>query len=154
MLFVCYGNICRSPFAAGFADRRLRQAGVDGIRCSSAGFRANQRAFSPPEAIEAAERYGVDLSGNRPIVLSHDLVRTHDVVFVMEPAHLAELRRRWPGERARYFLLARFDSPPSDIGAYEREHLVDPFGQGPEAFAESYARIARAVEAVVARITG
>ncbi len=150
VLFVCYGNICRSPFAARLAALRLEQARISGIRCASAGFRTSQRAASPPDAVATARRYQVQLEDNRPTLLSDELVRSHDVVFVMEPGHLAQLRRRWPTEHARFFLLPRFEVPEPGVGPFERVHFVDPFGRGEAAFVDSYARIARAVDRVVA----
>lgn len=151
VLYVCYGNICRSPFAERLTAQLLTQAGVGGVRCTSAGFRANQRSSSPADAIQAAAVYQVGLDDNRPRLLTYEMVKAHDVVFVMEPAHLAELLRRWPDERRRYFLMPLFDTPPDSMGAYDRLHFVDPFGRGDEAFAQSYARIARAVGQIVSR---
>lgn len=148
MLFLCYGNICRSPFAAGLASRRLSQLGVSEVRCGSAGFRANQAASPPPDAVEAAAAYQVDLRHHHPTLLLPELILAHDVVFVMEPGQLATLRQRWPAHSARYFLLPRYDSLGEGLGAYQRLHFVDPFNQGPEAFARSYARIASAVDHV------
>lgn len=149
LLFVCYGNICRSPFAARLAALRLEQARVGGVRCTSAGFRTSQRATSPADAVAVARRYQVDLQDNRPTLITDELVRSHDVVFVMEPGHLAQLRRRWPTERGRFFLLPSVDSADPRLGPFERLHFVDPFGRGEAAFVESYARIARAVDRVV-----
>lgn len=149
MLFVCYGNICRSPFAARLADQRLISAGLTGVRCSSAGFRANQRNTSPLDAVDAAAPYGVRLGDNRPLLLTQQTILAHDVVFVMEPGHLKELRRRWPAQRHRFFLLPRFETPAPEVGAYERTHFEDPFDRGPDAFLESYARISRAIDGVV-----
>lgn len=150
LLFVCYGNICRSPFAARLAALRFEQAGIRGKRCASAGFRTSQRATSPPDAVTVARRYRVSLEDTRPTLITTPLVLSHDVVFVMEPWQLEQLRRRWPAERRRFFLLPRFDTPDPALGAYDRMHFVDPFARGEAAFVESYARIARAVDRVVA----
>lgn len=154
MLFVCYGNICRSPFAARLATLRFAQTRLPGVRCTSAGFRTSQRATSPAEAVAVAGRYGVDLRDNRPTLITDELVRAHDVVFLMEPGHLAQMRRRWPRERARFFLLPSFEAPDAPLGPFERVHFVDPFGRGEPAFVESYARIARAVDRVVVLCAG
>lgn len=149
LLFVCYGNICRSPFAAHLAARHLQAAGVSGVTCASAGFRTSQNATSPPDAIAAAAAFGVSLVDHRPTLVTPELVARHDVVFVMEPSQLETLRRRWPDHRERFFLLPLYEPPVEGRGAFEQVHLVDPFGKGPEAFAHCYARIDAAVRGLL-----
>jgi len=100
--------------------------------------------------VAVARRYRVSLEDHRPTLMTTPLVLAHDVVFVMEPWQLAQLRRRWPAQRARFFLLPRFAPSDPALGAFERVHFVDPFGRGEPAFVESYGRIAQAVERVVA----
>lgn len=149
LLFVCYGNICRSPFAAHLAARHLHDAGITGVTCTSAGFRTSQNATSPPDAVAAAAAFGVSLEGHHPRLVTPELVARHDVVFVMEPSQLDTLRRRWPDYRERFFLLPLYEPPAEDRGAFERVHLVDPFGKGPAAFAHCYARIDAALHGLL-----
>src|SRR2546428_8440325 len=82
ILVVCHGNICRSPFAAVLLQRAL---GPAGIRVHSAGFIGPNRP-SPPEAVTAAARYGVNLSDHPSRVLTADLVRSNHLAVVMGPA--------------------------------------------------------------------
>ena len=149
VLFICYGNICRSPFAALLADKRLRQAGISGVRCASAGFRISQRASSPPEAVTAAALYGITLQDHQPALLTPELVGAFDVVFVMEPWQLDALQRRWPAQRHRLFLLPLFEPERTTRGAFERCHLIDPFGKGAAEFDHCYARIDAALSHIV-----
>lgn len=152
LLFVCHANVCRSPFAAHLAAHRLRRLGFTHVRCASTGFRITPLMAPPPDALLVAARYGVDLTSHRPELITEDLVRQHDAVLVMEPGQLALLQRRWPDQRQRCFLLSRFAVPDKGTGAFARLHIEDPYGRGEAAFAASYARIARAVDGVVARI--
>jgi protein-tyrosine-phosphatase len=64
VLFVCIGNTCRSPFAAGLARRLASERGLD-VEFESAGEDAWEGAESPPEAVAEARKYGVDLSAHR-----------------------------------------------------------------------------------------
>lgn len=132
--------------------RRLADAGVSGVRCASAGTLANQSNRSPSDAVRAAASYGVSLGDHRPQLLNEQLVRAHDMVFVMEPGQLDTLRRRFPTETHRFFLMPLFDTPPPAMGAFERLHFIDPFNQGPQAFADSYTRIDRAVTQIVSQV--
>ena len=94
ILFVCTGNTCRSPMAAGVMRSLVRQAGLrDAIEIDSAGT-AVRHADQPASllAIEAAARRGHDIAGHRSRPLTaEDLARfTHPLA--MARAHLAAMR--------------------------------------------------------------
>jgi len=78
VLVVCHGNLCRSSFAAGLLRSWLSSRGV---RVESAGFVQPARP-SPPEAVAAAARYGVDLSAHRSEL---SVARAADLIVVMDP---------------------------------------------------------------------
>ena len=98
VLFVCTGNICRSPTAEGVFRSMARRAGLDSaFTVDSAGTYAGH-AGEPPSrlAVEAAARRGYDISGlrARPLVAA-DIAR-FDHVLAMDRSHMAELRRLAP----------------------------------------------------------
>ena len=64
VLFVCAGNICRSPFAEGLARRLAAERGLD-VEFASAGEIALDGDRCPGDAVAAAEEHGVDLSSHR-----------------------------------------------------------------------------------------
>jgi protein-tyrosine-phosphatase len=64
VLFVCAGNICRSPFAEGLARRLAAERGLD-VEFASAGEIALDGDRCPPDAVAVAMEYGVDLSSHR-----------------------------------------------------------------------------------------
>jgi protein-tyrosine-phosphatase len=64
VLFVCAGNLCRSPFAEGLARRLASERGLD-VEFESAGEIAYDGNRCPPDALEAARAHGVDLSAHR-----------------------------------------------------------------------------------------
>jgi low molecular weight protein-tyrosine phosphatase len=148
VIFVCLGNICRSPFAALLTATLLEEAGLADIRCSSAGLNTFEGARSPKDAIDAAHEFGVSLEAHRPVPLTQQLVSAHDIVVVMEPWQADTVSRRWPAIRARLFLLPLFEID-SRLGAFERCHLIDPFGKDETAFRQCYARIDVAVRNLV-----
>src|SRR2546425_13150096 len=80
VLFVCHGTICRSPFAAAVLRRVIH-----GVRVDSAGFLGPGRP-SPPEAVAAAARHGVDLSVHLSQLLTAETARAADLIVVMGPA--------------------------------------------------------------------
>jgi protein-tyrosine phosphatase len=143
ILFVCYGNLCRSPFAAALLRRLLRGAGP---RVTSAGFGyAGRRA--PPVALAEAARFGVDLSSHRSQLLSPAVVRAAQVVFTMEPAHARSIIvgfGRAPGD---VVVLGDLDPDPIITRA-----VTDPVQGPPELFAAVYARIERCVASLASAL--
>jgi protein-tyrosine phosphatase len=138
VLFVCEGNQCRSPFAEHLLRRQLGDW-AGGIIVDSAGFAAPDRS-APPEAIHAAERYGVRLSSHRSKMLSPSLLQRPDVVFVMAPeqAHRIRLTLGEP----RGVVLALGDLDPVNTGD---RTIRDPMHESPEVFGQVYSRIHRCV---------
>jgi len=146
VLFVCLGNICRSPFAAVLAERRARDWSIGAIRCSSAGIKTRQAAKPPVEAREVAATFGVSLDAHRPRPLTREVAEAHDMIVVMENSQRDLLHTLFPDLRDRIFLLSMFDA--CAVGT-DRYNIADPFGQPRAAFEVCYLRIERAVVALI-----
>ena len=110
ILFVCMGNICRSPTAEGVMRRLVEGAGLD-IEIDSAGTGA-WHAGEPPDrrATLAARRRGIALEGAARQVTLDDF-RRFDLVIALDRANLRELLAIAPDEEAaeRVRLLREFD---------------------------------------------
>ncbi|HXG29468.1 MAG TPA: low molecular weight protein-tyrosine-phosphatase [Nevskiales bacterium] len=131
VLFVCMGNICRSPTAEGVFRELLREAGLlDRIRTDSAGTHAYHVGSPPdPRALQAAQRRGIDLSGLRARVVQREDFRRFDYVLAMDNENLSHLSRLQPkGTSARLSLLMAY-APPH----YPRE-VPDPYYGGRHGF--------------------
>jgi protein-tyrosine phosphatase len=91
VLFVCAGNICRSPFAEGVARRLAEEQGLE-IAFESAGTIAIDGAPASDDALTVAREHGVDLSSHRARRLSPQLTDEADLVFplhgVLDPIGL------------------------------------------------------------------
>jgi protein-tyrosine phosphatase len=153
VLFLCHGNICRSPFAARLAARLLRHNGAGDVECLSAGFHASPEACSPPEAVAAAAQYAVSLADHRPVPLTLEMIERSDIVAVMEMRHLSMLRRQYPSHVARFVLLPLFDTKRPALGHYRRFNIADPYGRGHRAFEDCYDHIAHALERMAKALT-
>jgi protein-tyrosine phosphatase len=136
LLFVCKGNICRSPFAAKRVAQLLGEAGSS-ITCASAGIETTQAGRSPREACEAAQTFGVRLDTHTPVQLTVSLVSRFDLIVVMEAAQLWALRRSYPDAADRIWLLSLLD----ERSGYARYHIADPFGGPLAGFESCYQRI-------------
>ena len=155
VLFLCQGNICRSPFAALRAQQLLDAAGASAIRCVSGGLKASQSPVSPPDAVAAGAAYGVVLGGHAATDTTPEQLAAADVIVVMEVAHVDRVRRRAPQCADRVHLLALDDPDRRRYGGRERVNLLDPFGHDAAAFVHCYRRIDAAlhvfVEAIASR---
>ena len=141
LLFVCKGNICRSPFAEAMARRGHIPDGVR-ITCRSAGIVVEQPQGCPRETLVAAERFGIDLSGHRSRGIDQGLVAEADMVFAMEAWQLRRLRKIFPRQKEKMFLLPLFDgNPPERSDTYRLLNIRDPYGRAAGDFNECFERI-------------
>jgi protein-tyrosine-phosphatase len=152
VLFLCLGNICRSPFAAVRARQLLAEAGAGHVDARSGGLRASQSPTSPADAVTAAAGYGVDLAGHRARDTTPDDLAAADVIVVMEVAHVDALRRRAPQLMGRVQLLPLYEPDRRGYGGRERVNLIDPFGQDLATFAHCYRRLDAALRVLAAEI--
>ena len=142
VLFVCLGNICRSPFASAVAARRYAELEGRTIRIESAGIKTSQAARSPREACTAAAEFGVSLAGHRPVPVTPELIDTFDLIVVMEVSQVEQLRAAYPDAARRIVLLPLFDDEARGLTRYQ---IDDPFMLPVIEFRHCYQRIDRAV---------
>ena len=127
ILFVCSGNICRSPMAAEYARQRVSQCGLSHIVVESAGTLGIVGAPASAEAVLAMAEKGFDLGGHRSRGVSRSDIRTSELVLVMDHRHLEEIERRYFVPDARIYKLRAFQvSPEPASGAPD---LSDPIGR-------------------------
>ena len=130
ILFVCMGNICRSPTAEGVMRRLVEEEGLD-IEIDSAGT-GGWHAGEPPDerATLAARRRGVTLEGAARQVTADDY-RRFDLLIALDRSNLRELIARAPDEDAaeRVRLLREFD--PAAAGDLD---VPDPYYGGDRGF--------------------
>ena len=100
VLFVCTGNICRSPMAAGAFRSMARNAGLaDALTIDSAGtFAGHVGQPASLLAIEAAGRRGYDISGHRARLLTAEDLQRFEHLLAMDRMNLADIR--WLATRA------------------------------------------------------
>jgi protein-tyrosine phosphatase len=134
VLFVCLGNICRSPTAEGVLRRLVREAGLaDRIEVDSAGTGGWHEGAPPDErATAAAERRGITLDGAARKVLAGDF-EDFDLLLAMDHDNHAELLRRAPDQeaRAKVRYLREFDAQSRERGTLE---VPDPYYGGERGF--------------------
>ncbi|MDJ0795184.1 MAG: low molecular weight protein-tyrosine-phosphatase [Woeseiaceae bacterium] len=130
VLFVCMGNICRSPTAEGVFRHHVESAGLsDAVEIDSAGTHA-YHVGEPPDrrARAAAERRGMSLEGIRARRVSSDDYERFDYIIAMDEDNLYRLRQEAPDEhKAELRLFLEFS------GGVETE-VPDPYYGGTAGF--------------------
>jgi protein-tyrosine phosphatase len=107
LIFICHGNIIRSPFAAALL-RKLLSGGDVEIRVSSAGLRANPTQGADPRVRALAPRLGISLEEHRATPLTAAMVEENDLLLVMDYRNEAELLTRFPRARGKVWLLREY----------------------------------------------
>lgn len=105
VLFLCYGNICRSPFASALAAARIQ-----GADFSSSGFHPRGERCSPAHVCAAAAEIGVSLENHRSSIVSDEELSAADLILLMDGDTFDRLARRDPRVLNRATLLGCFSA--------------------------------------------
>ncbi|HEY5704751.1 MAG TPA: serine hydroxymethyltransferase [Terrimicrobiaceae bacterium] len=124
VLFVCTGNVCRSPMAEGLFKKLV--AGRDDISVQSAGVSAGRGMPASRHAIRALSIDGVDLANFRSQPVSEELVRQATHIFVMTRDHKRMIELFFPEAEEKTYLLREFEPGSPDV--------PDPIGLGREIY--------------------
>lgn len=133
LLFVCLGNICRSPFAEALAV-------AGGLDADSVGFIGPGR--NPPhEAIASAQRAGIDTASHVSRQITAEDVERADLVVVFDRFNVQRVKASHPTALSKTVWLGDFD--PQWVG---KRAIIDPWGRGEEFFDATFERIERCLE--------
>ena len=136
LVFVCQGNVCRSPFGHHLA-RQL----IGTVPVCSLGLGAGSGHPADALATDVAKEFGVDLSGHRTTAVADFPIRQGDLFLVMEDRHLWELAPLLQGRDVQVALLGLWCRPPLAL-------IYDPHRLTRDYFATCFHRIKQAVEAL------
>jgi len=131
MVFVCLGNVCRSPFAELIAHQ-------ENMPAASLGLSTTTGAGAYADALTTAERLGYDLRQHRAIDLSDFEFRDGDLLLVMEVRQARHLLSLLSSKNIQVALLGYWSSP-------RRPHIHDPMPLSLEYFEHCYGIIDSAV---------
>ena len=130
VLFVCLGNICRSPTAEGVFRHLVETAGLaDRVLIDSAGT-GEWHVGSPPDARarKAAATRGYDLTALRARLVTRKDFETFDYVLAMDDENVRALKRIAPRNLAHKIRLF------TEFGSNGASHVPDPYAGGPQGF--------------------
>lgn len=139
LVFICHGNICRSPYASA----RARELGA---RAISLGIAATDGASANESAARNALQRGIDLKDHRSTRLHSSLILPGDLIVVFEPAQLMSVNRQNITGEAGITLLGLWDRPI-------RPHIQDPYGRSDKYFQQCFSVIDRNMSELLKRLS-
>ncbi|HEY8507182.1 MAG TPA: hypothetical protein VIL32_02430 [Steroidobacteraceae bacterium] len=139
VLFVCEGNIYRSPYAAHLFQALLPPSLRPEFKVASAGFVGPGRPV-PIEAQALAQAEGIDMSAHRSTLIVEHLRQEWDLFVVMDAIQQRRLRDRFRIPASRVVILGDLDPEPISERA-----IADPWRSPEVVLAPSYARVSRCV---------
>lgn len=123
LLFLCTGNTCRSPMAAGYLKKVLTENKIRNVEVKTAGVMTVAGLLATPEAIQIMDAVGVDLKKHRSSKLTEELIKRADLILGMTPFHVQSALRMSPEARGKTFLLKEYTG--SDA---RHSQIADPMG--------------------------
>lgn len=147
ILFVCLGNICRSPLAEGIFRNMAQSAGLGEVLIESAGT-GNWHEGDPPDprSIAKAAQYGIDIGGQRARKIRPSDFDRFDLIVAMDRSNLSTLRTMAPQsshDRIHHFMTLSLDRPTD---------VPDPYTGGADGFETVYRMLLEGCEALKARM--
>ncbi len=139
ILFICTGNVCRSPMAEGLFRQATNGSGQ--FRIVSAGLGAVDGQPPTAHSVNAMREIGIDISAQRSRALTADLVRQADYIFGMTHAHVDTVGLLYPAAAEKTFLLCEFDD---SLDPYEKD-IPDPIGSPYEIYVHCREQIEQGV---------
>lgn len=149
VLFVCLGNICRSPLAeAAFRDAATR-AGLTVVADSAGTGEWHVGRPPDPRSQAVALRHGVDISAYRARRVRGEDFRRFDTILALDPQNLSDLRGIAPHDTQAEIALL-LDQVPGRAG----EAVPDPYYRDDNAFELVWNDVRSAADALVAKLVG
>src|SRR5438105_1254991 len=143
ILFVCTGDICRSPMAEGLFRHAVK--GRNDFRVISAGVGAVDGLPPSEHAVRELKELGIDISKQRSHMLTSDLIQQADYIFGMTYSHVDAITMLYPHAAEKTFLLREFDET---LDSYEND-ISDPIGGSYEVYLACRDQIEQGIAAML-----
>jgi protein-tyrosine phosphatase len=153
VLFVCLGNICRSPLAQGIFERQAIDAGIaSGFNADSAGT-SGWHEGEPPHSgsIQIARKYGISIDRQRSRPVHAKDGEIFDFIVAMDNQNMDSLLHEFRFPKDKIFLMRDF----SVVSPGKRGLAVpDPWGHGKDAFEEVYTILNESMQGFISYLKG
>lgn len=129
ILFLCTGNVCRSPMAEGYFNHKIKESGSCDYSSSSAGIFGLENQSASDNSIIAMHEIGIDISDHKSQTFKKDMFENYDLILTMGVQHKESLITKQPDYKDKVFTLKEFVSPQ-----ILDKDISDPFGQNLEVY--------------------
>jgi len=137
VLFVCKGNICRSPFAEAYAKGILGE----NVQVTSCGYYPVENRLCPTQAVQAASKLRIDLADHRSTLITENSIRNAELIFTFDSENQRTVMKRYPFAKGKIHRLGLL-TPQGPIS------IQDPFGKSSTQFQSVYQDIMRLLESL------
>ena len=143
ILFICTGNVCRSPMAEGLLRHMLR--GRNDIQVASAGLGALEGMGATDVAVDVMTEYGIDISSHASQSLGGELVQQADFIFTMTRQQYDAIQALYPPAAEKTFLVREFE----EMRPAENKDIADPIGQSVDVYRRTRDQIRDALPSLI-----
>ena len=143
IVYVCTGNICRTPMAVALTYRKVLEENLeDIIEVDSVGVWAAEGAPASENTRKVCREQGLDCSHHRAKGVDLYTLKSADIILCMADKHKRDLLAVFPHYKDKIFTLREFANPNPP----QRTSIDDPYGMKIEAYRKTFNEIAREVE--------
>jgi protein-tyrosine-phosphatase len=149
VVFICTGNMCRSPVAEGILKSRWKTIGRGELRVTSMGISGIEDRPASDFSQQLCEENGIDIESHRSRALKPDELMDADVIFVMEPMQQKHLRLLFPSFRDKIVMLGAWPGKQT-----RKSKIKDPIGRSLKVYRAVYKSIDTHLDRVMPSLLG
>ena len=145
IIFVCNGNMCRSPMAEGIMKRALTENGLEASLCvSSMGIHAHEGNSATDHAVEICRENGIDISNHRSRPLIPDELKLSTFIFVMETVQIDFIDIFFPQVSDRLYMLAAWP-----VRKIKKATIQDPVGRSLATYRKTFTILQQQIDRIL-----
>ena len=149
ILFICHGNIIRSPMAEALFKQKASKLGLKNVHVMSAGIYAKQGIGADPRSVTVAQEFDLCLKGHRAKPITEEIIGEADAIFVMDSLNEAGLLDKYPQTWKKLYRLGSFQ----ENGNFKETEIKDPYNGDIDDIRRCYKILKSAVQNLAVSMT-